>query len=93
MKGHLGNFQELLQYTLQMQIELDKHKKEKSSLRYLDKQYVNNFVLENIQKRSKNLTLQDLYFHKSLIQKQFVHIGNYAMFGYVNLLNFVGVND
>lgn len=84
---HLGNTEELLHYLMEMNEQLDKHRKEKQPLRELDMFDLIQMLVPEIINRAKeihqiNRTMRHSK-NSSLLQqeikKQSVHIGNYAM--------------
>lgn len=74
---HLGSPEELLAFTIQMAVELDKHRKEKEPLREVDYKLVENLVMNEVRQRIDMISRLPL--SKEEIAKQSVHIANYAM--------------
>ncbi len=77
MKGHLGTAKELCWFALEMAEQLEIHKKEKTSLREESFGDVRTLVIREIQDRIK--VFSDIDSSKQDIEKQAVHIANYAM--------------
>lgn len=77
MVEHLGDSVELCWFALEMAKQLKKHKKEKTSLREESFGDVRTIVIREIQDRVK--VFADINSSKEDIEKQAVHIANYAM--------------
>ncbi len=77
MVEHLGNSVELCWFVLEMAKQLKKHKKEKTSLREESFGDVRTITIREIQDRVK--VFADINSSKEDIEKQAVHIANYAM--------------
>jgi len=73
----LGNSVELCWFTLEMAKQLKKHKKEKTSLRDVSFGDVRTLTIREIQDRVK--IFANINSSKEDIEKQAVHIANYAM--------------
>ena len=95
-RNHLGTTKEILEYVTAMNDELLKHKKQKSSMRDWDYHESMKHCIYEINERKK---LISMCFNKlnsfdefnentrleliATIKKQFVHIGNFAMMGWL----------
>lgn len=77
MKGHLGTAKELTWFAMEMAEQLEIHKKEKTSLREESFGDVRTIVIREIQDRIK--VFENIDSSKEDIEKQAVHIANYAM--------------
>ena len=95
-RNHLGTTSEMLEYFTKMNDELVKHKKQKSSMR--DWGFTNSMAhciyemeqrTRRIKKHFKKLNSFDEFNEDTklelinTINKQFIHIGNFAMMGYL----------
>lgn len=74
---HLGNTKELCWFAMEMAEQLELHKDEKESLREWGFGDVRTLVITNLKKRIK--ILEDIESSKEDLEKQAIHIGNYAM--------------
>jgi len=77
LKGHLGTAKELTWFAMEMAEQLEIHKKEKTSLREESFGDVRTIVIREIQDRIK--VFENIDSSKEDIEKQAVHIANYAM--------------
>lgn len=95
-KNHLGTTSEMLEYLTAMNNELIKHKKEKSSMREWGFNQSMRHCINEMNKRTKEIkrcfekvTSFDEFNEDTRIQlyeiiiKQYVHIGNFSMMGYL----------
>ena len=76
MDKHLGTAQELCWFAMQMAKQLENHKKEKKPLREWDIDAVQDLVVDEISQRIKLILNTN---SKEIMEKQSVHIANYAM--------------
>ena len=102
-RNHLGSTSEMLEFITNMNDELIKHKKQKSSMRDWSFNQSMFHCIQEIKDRTKQIKtlhrklvpfrityshgLHSLDDHKKPnrleMNKQFIHIGNFAMMGYV----------
>ena len=93
-RNHLGNADELTSFKMAMKRQLMKHKKEKQSMRMWDFESVMLNNIPEIQKRIEkinklNIRIKNDIFKdtivadKKKINKQFVHIANYCLMGFL----------
>jgi len=80
MSEHLGTTTELIWFSMEMAKQLESHKEEKKSLRLWDYEEVEELVINEVKKRIKII---EHSIDPNEIQKQSIHIANYAMMLYV----------
>lgn len=82
---HIGTASELCWFAMEMAKELESHQDEKKPLRYVDCNKVKTIVADEIRKRLDIIDKLDVENIDDLkeITKQYTHIGNYSLMGFV----------
>ena len=85
MIEYLGSARELCWFAMEMAEQLEIHKNEKSSLREVDYDSVKKFVIKEIRTRLDEIEKLDGDTRIELEEcnKQFTHISNYSLFGFL----------